>query len=115
MYSATEDGETNTTSEVWITLATSLCVLAIVAFAYHKLERNRGADMKSHIVYWGAALLIMIFIPTTLSKYAFSALSVTIMGTVFPIYESVRAICTPEEGDDKAWSVPARSVKSEGA
>ena len=36
-------------------------------------------------------------------RYVFSTLTVGIVGTAFPVYESVRAVCTPQEDDDKEW------------
>jgi hypothetical protein len=91
-------------SEKGITIATSCVILAIVGVAQHKLERNRGRQWIPHAIFWGAvALPLILLLPTTISKYIFSAVAVTVVGTVLPIYESVRAICTPEEDDDKAW------------
>lgn len=90
-------------SEIGITIATSCGILAIVGVAQHKLERTRGRQWIPHAIFWGAALPLILLVPTTISKYIFSALAVTVVGTVFPIYESVRAVCTPEAEDDKAW------------
>jgi len=76
------------TAQVWITIATSLVILVIVAIAYHNVERTRGRQWVPHAVYFGCAILLIIFLPTSIAKYVFSALSVTFMGTLFPIYES---------------------------
>eukprot|EP00586_Coscinodiscus_wailesii_P015708 CAMPEP_0172498272 /NCGR_PEP_ID=MMETSP1066-20121228/111466_1 /TAXON_ID=671091 /ORGANISM="Coscinodiscus wailesii, Strain CCMP2513" /LENGTH=323 /DNA_ID=CAMNT_0013271489 /DNA_START=178 /DNA_END=1149 /DNA_ORIENTATION=- len=50
------------------------------------------------------SITITIFgIPDPVHSSIFSPLGVTIIGTIFPLYESIRAICSPEESDDKAW------------
>jgi receptor expression-enhancing protein 5/6 len=88
---------------VWITLLSSLAVLVAVAIAYHGLARTRGREPWPHAIFVGIAVLLILLVPTSIAKYVFSALSVTVIATVFPIYESVRAVCTPEEDDDKKW------------
>lgn len=91
-----------------IACATAVLLLAIIGAVYHKLPatatpQERQQPLKHHILFWGVALAVILLIPTEYAKYVFSDLAVTAVGTVFPIYESIRAVCTPEEDDDKVW------------
>lgn len=87
-----------------IIFASSLGVLIAVTLAYHKLERNLGRNWVPHAIYWGVAgLCIGLVSVTSIGPYVFSGLTVTVIGFGLPIYESVRAVCTPEEDDDKVW------------
>jgi hypothetical protein len=77
------------TAELWITIATSVGVLAIVAASYHFLTpRTRGRSWKPHVFFWGIGIALIAFVPASISKYVFSPLAVTMVGTLFPIYES---------------------------
>lgn len=87
----------------WITFGASLVVLVAVTAAYHGLEHNKEIKLRSHLIYWAISILVILVLPTSIAQYIFSPLAATIVGTCFPIYESVRAICTPDEDDDKEW------------
>jgi hypothetical protein len=88
----------------WYVFGASLVVLAAVATSYHTLETNRGRQWIPHVTYWTVAILVLVLLgPTPTAPYFFSSLTVTVVGAALPIYESVRAVCTPEETDDKAW------------
>ena len=88
----------------WITVLCSLAALIAVAFFYHGLERTRGRELHAQLIYWFVAVAVIVLLPLTgYAAYLFTALTATTIGTVFPIYESLRAVCTPEEFDDKAW------------
>jgi hypothetical protein len=88
-----------------IVFACSTVILMGVALSYHALERNFGRPWLPHVIYWGiAALVIGLLSPlTNIAPYIFSGLTVTVLGVALPIYESIRAVCSPEEDDDKAW------------
>lgn len=91
-------------SEVWIKLASAIVLVALVGVAHHRLERNRGRRPLPHAVLLCFAVGLMLVLPTqSVARYIFSELAVTAVATVFPIYESVRAVCTPDEEDDRAW------------
>lgn len=80
----------------WITIVCSVSTVAVVALAYHGLERTRGRHWKTQLLYWTASIAVIVGLPyTTLDLYLFTGLTATLIGTVFPIYESVRAVCTP--------------------
>jgi hypothetical protein len=88
----------------WGVFGASIAVLAAVAISYHTLERNRGRQWIPHAIYWAVAVIVIVLLgPTSIAPYIFSTLTVTVVGVALPIYESVRAVCTPEEDDDKAW------------
>jgi hypothetical protein len=76
------------TAEFWITIATSIGVLAIVAASYHFTTRTRGRQWKPHVFFWGVGIAMIVLVPASISKYVFSPLAVTMVGTLFPIYES---------------------------
>jgi len=87
-----------------IIFAVSVGLLVAVAVVYHTTERNYGKNMKIHGIYWATMIgtgIVISFIP--IGKYVFSGLSYTLIGAGLPIYESVRAVCSPAESDDKTW------------
>lgn len=88
-------------------IAGSAAVLVLVACGYHFFEKDvglgRGENWRMHLLYWVIAVPIIVFVPATINQYIFSNLTQTVVGVALPIYESVRAVCTPEEEDDKMW------------
>lgn len=91
--------------ELLISILASLGVLAGVALAYQVLERTseRGRKIRPHLIFWAMSALVLVFLPRSFGKYIFDSLTMTLVATVFPIYESLKAICTPEDDDDKKW------------
>jgi TB2/DP1, HVA22 family len=97
----------------WITVLCSLTVLGAVTAAYHyggRMTRTRGRAVLPHAVYGACVVSILLLsyliaiAPVTAAiGCVFTSLTITLVGTVFPIYESLHAVCTPEEDDDKAW------------
>ena len=85
----------------------TLAMLVLVLIGYHAFEKEirvlRGKNWKWHAVYWAIAVPIIFFVPQNLTRYVFSNLTMTVVGFAVPVYESIRAVCTPEEEDDKAW------------
>jgi len=93
-----------TPMEHTISFFVALGLLVTVAVGYHSTERNFGRDRFFHVMYWAIMFTCGGFISYfSFGKYVFSGLSYTIIGAWFPIYESIRAICTVSETDDKAW------------
>lgn len=88
-------------------------MLVLTTVGYHVFEadivnnnNNVGrtlANWKVHVIYWVLAALVIALVPVSISEYAFSDLTHTAVGVAVPIYESLRAVCTPEESDDKMW------------
>mmetsp|Transcript_23430 Transcript_23430/g.25829 ORF Transcript_23430/g.25829 Transcript_23430/m.25829 type:complete len:410 (+) Transcript_23430:92-1321(+) len=92
------------TIEGLITFFVAIGLLVVAASLYHKTERNYGKDLDIHMFYWGGMVavgIIISFVPV--GKYVFSGLSYTFIGAWLPIYESIRAVCSPMEDDDKTW------------
>mmetsp|Transcript_19534 Transcript_19534/g.43500 ORF Transcript_19534/g.43500 Transcript_19534/m.43500 type:complete len:379 (+) Transcript_19534:108-1244(+) len=90
-------------ADPWITLGGAVGFLVAVSLTYKFIEPNQGRDWKVHAIYWVAAICAVVFIPTSVARYMFSSLTVTLVGAVYPIYRATKAVCTPEEADDKEW------------
>ena len=90
-------------NSIWLTVGCSAVVLAAVSLSYSFIEPNRGVDLKAHAIYAAASICSVAFIPTNISSYVFTELSVTLVGCVYPVYRATKAVCTPDEGDDKEW------------
>ena len=85
-------------ADPWITLACSIGILAAVAVSYKYLEPN-PYDWKHHVIYWIIAILIIVLLPSSVSSYIFSSLTVTLVGAVYPVYRATKAVCTPDAID----------------
>lgn len=94
-----DDGSPN----LWIQLTCSLAILAGASLSYKFIEPNNGNDIKCHIIYAAVAFTSVLFLPASIGSYIFTELSVTLVGCVYPIYRATKAVCTPEENDDKEW------------
>lgn len=90
-------------NSLWITVSCSFAVLAAASLSYTYIEPNRGVCWKIHAVYLAVAICSVIFIPEDIASYIFTELTVTLVGAVYPIYMATKAVCTPDEDDDKEW------------
>ncbi|CAJ1959353.1 unnamed protein product [Cylindrotheca closterium] len=88
---------------IWISVASSLAVLAVVVLLTKKVQQERDFRWGIHLRYWAVAIVTIAFLPFEIAKYVFSEKTVALVGFVFPIYESVLAVCTPDEEDDTDW------------
>eukprot|EP00934_Nitzschia_sp_Nitz4_P005585 Nitzschia sp. Nitz4//scaffold29_size155292//2643//3647//NITZ4_002630-RA/size155292-processed-gene-0.1-mRNA-1//1//CDS//3329546364//5575//frame0 len=79
-----------------------LVLIAIVPFLA-KIPRTRGKNLVYHGAFVAAASATLLLVPDYIQNEIFSPGGVVVIGTLLPIYESVRAICTPGEDDDAAW------------
>lgn len=86
---------------LWVSLVCSFAVFAAVASSYKYIEPKQGACWKIHAIYWAVSICSVAFLPG--GSYVFSELTVTLVGAVYPIYRSTKAVCTPDEEDDKEW------------
>ena len=84
-------------------LTAVILVLALVLIASKGFRRNKGRNMKYHGIYATITILCFLLIPLATKDVFFSQLTVVVVGTVFPIYQSLRAICTIETSDDTVW------------
>lgn len=86
-----------------IVVTTWVCILVLVALAIvgtHKFEPTRGRQPLPHLIFLGCALFLSFLIPAKSQAILFSTLSTTLFGVIVPIYESIRAVCTPRPDDD---------------
>mmetsp|Transcript_1989 Transcript_1989/g.4297 ORF Transcript_1989/g.4297 Transcript_1989/m.4297 type:complete len:376 (+) Transcript_1989:37-1164(+) len=90
-------------NNIWITVSCSAAVLAVASLSYTRLEPNRGTDWKIHAAYLAIAICSVVFIPESIASYIFTELTVTLVGCVYPIYRATKAVCTPDDDDDKEW------------
>ena len=86
-----------------ISLCYSLGVLILVALGYSCIKPNGGANVKIHIIYFASAICLVAFLPAGISQYVFTELTVSLVGAMYPVYRATKAVCTPEEEDDKEW------------
>jgi hypothetical protein len=80
-----------------------LSIVGILMISSRAPKRTRGRELPYHGIFAGAALVLFLLIPLGLKEVLFTPLTVVIAGTVFPIYESLRAVCTIGTTDDTAW------------
>jgi len=75
----------------------------LLVLATNRVERTKGRVWYYHVAYAGFVTLSLAFIPEDIQFQIFSPVGVAVVGMVLPIYESIRAVCTPGVEDDKAW------------
>ncbi|KAL7486433.1 hypothetical protein ACHAW6_012028 [Cyclotella cf. meneghiniana] len=90
-------------NSLWVTTICSFTVLAAVSLSYKFIEPNQGLDWRCHAAYAAVAVTLVAFLPASMASYIFTELTVTLVGCVYPIYRATKAVCTPEENDDKEW------------
>eukprot|EP00979_Chaetoceros_neogracilis_P004439 scaffold787_cov285-Chaetoceros_neogracile.AAC.3 len=78
-------------------------ILGLILVAGQRFERNKGRVIKFHIIYAGATLVSFLILPMIVKEALFTPLTVVVVGTVYPIYESIRAVCTIGSADDTVW------------
>ena len=88
-------------NSIWISIGCSIAVFAAVSASYKFIEPNRGKDLKIHAFYLGASICCVVLLPADIASYIFTDLTVTLVASVYPVYRATKAVCTPEESDDK--------------
>lgn len=78
-------------------------VLGLVLVAGQRIQRSKGRDIKWHALYFIAIAISFFAFPLSAKQVLFTPLSVVVVGTVYPIYESIRAVCTIGSEDDTVW------------
>ena len=84
----------------WISLGMAA---GFVILSSRRLKRTGGRDWKFHLIYLVLAGLLSYLLPLNVKQEVFSTAGVVVAGTIFPIMESMRAICTPATSDDTEW------------
>ena len=59
-----------------------------------RLPRTRGKNLIYHAAFACVASLILFLLPNDIQHEIFSPGGVIVIGTVLPIYESIKAVCT---------------------
>ncbi len=82
-----------------------VCILVLVTSVpfLSKLPRSRGKNIFFHGIYISVAATALFFLPEFIQDDIFSPGGIVVVGTLLPVYESIRAICTPGESDDRIW------------
>ena len=86
-----------------IGLVAVLLFILLVYAASKRITRTKGRNVTYHAIYGAITVVSFILIPMEIKDIIFTPLSVVVVGTAYPIYESLRAVCTIEEGDDTVW------------
>ena len=96
---------TKTNMQLWVQFLCSIVFLAVVAIGQHWIPPTILEGKPVWIPHAATVVLVIVIalIPYSISSALFTPLTLILMGTAFPIYESVRAVCTPLEDDDKKW------------
>jgi hypothetical protein len=85
------------------TIGTALVSLAALIIILKKVRRSKGEKVANHAVYAVFAGLTLFFCPEFIQNALFSPIGVIIVGTIIPIYESIKAVVSIDELDDVAW------------
>ncbi len=80
----------------------TLALVGIFVYSQRYPTRTRGKNLKNHAIFAATAALSFL-LPMGVKQELFNSLTVVVAGTVYPIYESLRAICTIETIDDTLW------------
>ena len=83
-------------------LSAIIFIIVLIYFASQRFPRNQGRQVKFHLIYVVVTVL-SFFLPMAAKERVFTPLTVVIAGTVYPIYESLRAVCTLGSTDDTVW------------
>ena len=86
-----------------IGLVALVLLLVLVYFASQRFTRSKGRNPTYHAIYVGVVVASFFLLPMVVKETLFTPLTVVVAGTVYPIYESLRAVCTIETGDDTVW------------
>mmetsp|Transcript_182 Transcript_182/g.431 ORF Transcript_182/g.431 Transcript_182/m.431 type:complete len:364 (-) Transcript_182:348-1439(-) len=86
-----------------IVYAAAIAVVLISVPICHRIPRNRGKNPVFHAVYWGLAVVSVLFVPDFVQDKIFNAGGVLVIGTLLPAYESIYAVCSIGEDDDTVW------------
>lgn len=75
----------------------------LIVLASRGVKRSDGKNFIAHVIYLGIAVALFFLLPNEAKGALFTSFSVVIVGTLYPIYESIKAVCTIDESDDTTW------------
>jgi len=84
----------------------AIVLICALVFVVEKVPRTKGTDSKKiqyHIAFLALALLFVFVVPESIQILFFCPAGVLLIGTLIPIYESIKAIVSIDEEDDVAW------------
>jgi len=81
----------------------ALAIALIMAWKLHEFPRTHGENITYQLVFWGIALFCAIAPPEAVQRDIFSKFGASMVGTVYPVFESIRAISSPGVDDDARW------------
>lgn len=80
----------------------NICIL-LTYLAIHRVPRTNGHIRHYHVIFVLCALISTLILPQEFQLAFFSPVSVMMAGTVYPVYESIRAVCTCDNDDEMKW------------
>ena len=87
----------------WVVYLVVIVVFAVMIPILSKIPRSRGKNIIYHAIFVVLAVVACVFLPDEIQESLFSEGSVLVVGTMIPIYESIVAVCTIGESDDREW------------
>jgi hypothetical protein len=84
----------------WVSLALAM---GLVILSSRRLKRTGGREWKYHAIYLAVAAILSFVLPLSVKQAVFSTAGVVVAGNIFPVIESLRALCTPSTADDMEW------------
>ena len=104
-----------TTEEIITFLFTSLgllSILLILRYVPRQMDKettkinnsnNNNIHIIHHIIFIILAACIIFFVPEYIHDVIFTQVGVVVVAFVIPIYESIKAITSINDGDDEVW------------
>lgn len=81
----------------------AVAVMALAAPLLHRVKRTRGKRWLWHVIYLGVVAATLLLMPASIQDEIFSPGGVVVLGTLWPVYSSIRAITSIGEVDDTTW------------
>lgn len=78
-------------------------VIALVMLAKKKIPHTGGTVLKYHAIFVTTAILVVVILPTAVDQRVFSPIGIRVVGTIYPLYHSIVAVCSVSVLDDKIW------------
>ena len=90
-------------SQGYVIFVGIVLLLFSVLLAVKKVPRNGGRNIWYQLAYFALVGAIVASVPHEYALDMFNPVSIILICTIFPLYESIRAICTVESDDDTSW------------
>jgi len=93
-------GMSTSSIAAWIAVAIAA---VLVVLATQNFRRTKGRNWKFHLIYLAVVVVLWLVLPLEVKRYVFSSAGIAVAGMIFPVYNSLRALCTPATVDDMEW------------